>query len=293
MTKLLQTILDGIGNGSIYAGLALALVMVHRATNIPNFAQGELAMLSAYIGWDLQNRGLPWGLALIGAILISFVIGFLIQIGIIRWVQNSSQLTKLIVTLGIASVVLSLAGFEWGYLPQTVSTPFPLRPVYIGGAVLSWQAVGALMVLAATLLAVYGIFTWTKLGLGLRGAAMNAGSARLVGINVGLMLAVGWGLSLAIGGTAGVMASPRLGLQPGMLSAVILYGFTSAVVGGFESAPGAVLGGFLVGWLQAFAATYWPAVGNDMSLVIALVVITAVLFFKPAGLFGKTEVARV
>lgn len=293
MTTVLQTILDGIGNGAIYAGLALALVMVHRATHIPNLAQGELAMLSAFLAWDLQDRGLPWAVALIGSMALSFLVGYAIQRGIIRWVEGASPLTLLIVTLGVSSILLSAAGWQWGYLTKTVSTPFPITPVHFGDAVLSWQAIGALLVLGVVLFLVYGLFKWTKLGLGLRGAAMNPASARLVGINVGRMLAVGWGLSCAIGATAGVMAAPRLGLQPAMLSAVMIFGFASAVLGGFDSAPGAVLGGFLVGWIQSFAATYWPAVGNDLSLVVALVVITVVLLVKPDGIFGQAQVQRV
>ncbi len=293
MTKLLQTILDGIGNGSIYAGLALALVMVHRATHIPNFAQGELAMLSAFIAWDLQDRGLPWIVALLGTVVISFAIGYVIERGIVRWVENSGLLTLLIVTLGLTLVVNSGAGWQWSYVTKTVETPFPISPVKIGGAGLSWQAVGSLLVLSVTLLAVYSLFKFTKLGLGLRAAAMNPDSARLVGINVGTMLAVGWGLSCAIGATAGVMAAPRLGLQPNMLSAVMIFGFAAAVLGGFESPPGAVIGGFLVGLLQAVAATYWPAVGNELSLVVALVVITVVLVVKPDGIFGQAQVSRV
>lgn len=293
MDTLLQTILDGLGTGSIYAGLALALVMVHRATHIPNLAQGEMAMLSAFLGWELQDRGLPWLAALVGAIALSFIVGFGLERGVVRWVEGSSPLTLLIVTLGITSIINSGAGSQWGYITKNVDTPFPISPVEFGGAGLSWQAVGALIVLAVTLVAVFLLFTRTKLGLGLRGAAMNPQSARLVGINVGRMLAIGWGLSAAIGATAGVMASPRLGLQPNMLSAVMVFGFASAVVGGFESPPGAVLGGFLVAWIESFARSYWPSVGNDLSLVVALVVITVVLLVKPDGIFGKAQVQRV
>lgn len=299
MTRLLQTFLDGLGNGSIYAALALALVMVHRATHVPNFAQGEFAMLCTYVAWDLQNRmgdwnpWLSWILALLAAISLGFVLGYLVQRGIIRWVDNASLLTKLIVTLGIASIVLSFAGWQWGYVPQSVDSPFGINPIFIGDAIFTRKGFGALMVLAVTLLIVYGIFNWTKLGLGLRGAAMNPASARLVGINVGRMLAIGWGMSLAIGATAGVMAAPVIGLEPTFLSTVILSGFTAAVVGGFESPPGAVVGGFIVGWIQSFSATYWPAVGNDLSLVVMLAVITAVLVFRPDGIFGKAQVQRV
>lgn len=293
MDKFLQTVIDGLGNGSIYAGLSLALVLIHRATQIPNLAQGELAMLSAFFAWELQDRGLPWIVALLGAIAISFVLGFTIERGIIRWVEGTSLLTLLIVTLGVLLIVNNGAGWNWGYVAKAPDTPFPDDPVSVGGAVLGWQVIGAVIVLAMTVVATFVLFKYTKLGLGLRGAAMNPDSARLVGIRVGTMLAIGWGLSCAIGATAGVMAAPRLQLQPNMLATVMIFGFAGAVLGGFNSPPGAVLGAFIVGWIQSFAATYWPSIGNDLSLTVALVVIAVVLLVRPNGLFGKAEVSRV
>lgn len=293
MTEFIQTVIDGIGNGSIYAGLALALVLIHRATNIPNLAQGELAMLSAYFAWELENRGWPWILALLGAVAASFVVGFVIERGIIRWVEGTSLLTMLIITLGVLTVVNNGAGWQWGYVPKKLDTPFNRDPVNIGSAVIDWRIIGTVIVLVVTLVLVFALFQFTKLGLGLRGAAMNPDSAKLVGIKVGTMLAVGWGLACSIGATAGVMAAPRLQLQPNMLATVMIFGFAGAVLGGFTSPAGSVLGGLLVGLIQAFAATYWPSVGNDLSLFVALAVIAIVLLVKPNGLFGKAEVSRV
>jgi branched-chain amino acid transport system permease protein len=271
-------------------------VLVHRATHIPNFAQGELAMLAAFIAWEFQDRGAPWVVALLGAMAISFVIGFAIERGIIRWVEGASPLTLLIVTLGLLSVINGGAGWRWGYLPKSAETPFTgtIRfgadsdPIVIG-----WQTVGIVLVLLAVMTAVFVMFNRTKLGLGLRAAANNPGSAKLVGIGVGGMLAMGWGLAALVGAAGGVMVAPNLGLQPNMMASVMIFAFAGAVLGGFDSPPGAVFGGFAVGLLQNFTSVYWQPHGNQLSLALAFAVIMAVLLLKPNGLFGRAAVSRV
>ncbi len=297
MQKFVQALIDGLANGSIYASLALALVLVHRATHIPNFAQGEMAMVSAYIAWEFQDRFgssvLAWIGGFVVALVLSFVMGFVIERGIFRWVEDASPLTLLIVSLGLLSILNNGAGAYWGFLPQNMRSPFPVQPIRAGDFVVSWQLIGIVLVLMGMMALVFGLFKYTKLGLGLRGAADNPAAARLVGINVGLMLAVGWGLAALVGASAGVMVAPKLGLQPNMMSAILLFAFTGAVLGGFDSPPGAVLGGLFVGLLQSFAGTYWVPHGNQLSLVIAFAVILVVLVLKPNGLFGRAQVARV
>lgn len=293
MQRFIQTLLDGLANGAIYASLALALVLVHRATHIPNFAQGELAMVSAFIAWEVQERGLPWVAALLISMVLSFILGFIIERGIIRWVEGASPLTLLIVTLGLLAILNNGAGWYWDFLPKTMQSPFPNQPIRAGDIIISWQTIGIVLVLIALMVGVFVLFSFTKLGLGLRGAAGNPNSARLVGINVGLMLAVGWGLAALVGSAAGVMVGPRLGLQPNMMGTVIVFAFAGAVLGGFDSPPGAVVGGLLVGLMFAFTGTYWQPHGNQLNLVLAFVLIGAVLLVRPNGLFGKAQVSRV
>lgn len=293
MQRFIQTLLDGLANGAIYASLALALVLVHRATHIPNFAQGELAMVSAFIAWEVQERGLPWVAALLISMVLSFILGFIIERGIIRWVEGASPLTLLIVTLGLLAILNNGAGWYWNFLPKTMQSPFPNQPIRAGDIIISWQTIGIVLVLIALMVGVFVLFSFTKLGLGLRGAAGNPNSARLVGINVGLMLAVGWGLAALVGSAAGVMVGPRLGLQPNMMGTVIVFAFAGAVLGGFDSPPGAVVGGLLVGLMFAFTGTYWQPHGNQLNLVLAFVLIGAVLLVRPNGLFGKAQVSRV
>ncbi len=297
MQRFVQTLLDGLANGSIYASLALALVLVHRATHIPNFAQGEMAMVAAFVAWEVQDRlgdgTWNWVLSLAAAMAFSFVLGFVIERGIIRWVENASPLTLLIITLGLLTILNNGAGWYWGFLPKSAASPFPLDPIRVGDVIVSWQTIGIVLVLIGLMLLVFALFNYTKLGLGLRGAAGNPASARLVGINVGLMLAVGWGLAALVGSTAGVMVAPRLGLQPNMMASIMLFAFAGAVLGGFDSPPGAVFGGLIVGLLQSFTGTYWQPHGNQLSLVLAFFVILVVLLVKPNGIFGRGEVSRV
>lgn len=297
MAIFIQTFIDGLANGSIYASLALALVLVHRASHVPNFAQGDMAMVSAFIAWEFQDRFGSSVLAWIGgftvAIVLSFLMGFVIERGIIRWVENSSLLTLLIVTLGLTTILNNGAGAYWGFLPKRMQSPFPAEPIRVAHVVLSWQLLGIIIVLVVMMGLVFGLFKYTKLGLGLRGAAGSPASARLVGINVGLMLAVGWGLAAAVGASAGVMVAPQVGLQPNMMASILLFAFAGAVLGGFDSPPGAVIGGLLIGLLQSFTATYWVPHGAQLSLVIAFVVILVVLLVRPNGLFGRAQVTRV
>ncbi len=297
MQRFVQTLIDGLANGAIYASLALALVLVHRATHIPNFAQGEMAMLSAFVAWQVQDRFgtsvLAWVAGLTFTMIVSFLLGFLIERGVIRWVEGSSPLTLLIITLGLLAIINSGVGWHWTFLPKHSQSPFPTQPIRVGGVVISWQLIGIVAVLIGQMLLVFALFRYTKLGLGLRGAADNPASARLVGINVGLMLGIGWGLAAMVGATAGVMVAPKLGLQPNMMGAVILFAFAGAVLGGFDSPPGAVIGGLLVGLMQSFTGAYWVPHGNQLSLVLAFLLIMVVLLVKPNGLFGKAQVSRV
>lgn len=297
MAIFIQTFIDGLANGSIYASLALALVLVHRASHVPNFAQGDMAMVSAFIAWEFQDRFGSSVIAWVGgftvAIVLSFLMGFVIERGVIRWVENSSLLTLLIVTLGLTTIINNGAGAYWGFLPKRMQSPFPSKPIRVADVVLSWQLIGIILVLVVMMVLVFGLFKYTKLGLGLRGAAGSPASARLVGINVGLMLAVGWGLAAAVGASAGVMVAPQVGLQPNMMASILLFAFAGAVLGGFDSPPGAVIGGLLIGLLQSFTATYWVPHGSQLSLVIAFVVILVVLLVRPNGLFGRAQVTRV
>jgi branched-chain amino acid transport system permease protein len=290
MQAFLHQLLSGLANGGVYASVALALVMIYRATHLINFAQGEMAMCSTYLAWAMLEAGLPYwaafGLTLVG----SFVAGMAIERVIIRPVERAPVLTIVIVSIGLLLILNSLAGWIFSYTIKRFPSPFPPNAWY-GSKYLSSHEVGMIVVTMAVLAIVFIFFRFTRLGLAMRAAAQNPVSSRLVGIRVGWMLAFGWGLAGAIGAVAGMMAAPIVYLDPNMMSGILLYGFAAALLGGIHNPWGAALGGFLVGILENLAGAY--LVGTELKLTVALGIIVGVLVCKPAGLFGRTLVTRM
>jgi branched-chain amino acid transport system permease protein len=289
MHELLQQTFSGLAVGAIYASLALALVMIYRATDLVNFAQGEMAMFSTYIAWTLVNAGLPfWGAFLI-TLAASFVGGLAIERIIIRPIENAPVLAAIVVTIGLLLIINALAGWIYSYTLQDLPSPFPDRPVL--GALLTTRDLGVIGVTLVMLALLFAFFRFTATGLAMRAAAQNPQSARLCGINVNRMLAIGWGLAATIGATAGIMVAPILFLDPNMMDGVLLYAFTGALLGGIASPVGAVVGGLIVGVTENLVGTY--LIPSQLKLTVALMLIILVLVFKPNGLFGTAIVRRV
>jgi len=290
MQALLHQLLSGIANGSIYASVALALVMIFKATHQVNFAQGELAMFSTYMAFRMVESGVPYWAAFVITLVFSFVIGVAIERLLMRRIQHASPLTAVIVFIGLLVIFNSLAGWIFGTTIKVFPSPFDPHAWY-GTIFLSPHEVGMIGVTLVVLAIVFVFFRFTRLGLAMRAAAENPQSSRLVGIRVGWMLALGWGLASVLGAVAGMMAAPIVFLEPNMMSGVILYGFAAALLGGIDNPWGAPIGGFIVGVLENLAGAY--LVGSNLKQTLALVVIVAVLVFKPSGLFGRTVVVRV
>jgi len=289
MNQLLQQIFSGLAAGAIYASLALALVMIYRATELVNFAQGEMAMFSTYVAWMLVNAGIPFWLAFALTLAISFVGGMAIERIVVRPVENAPVLASVIVFIGLLLIFNSLAGWIFTYTVQDFQGPFPDKPIL--HALLTTRDLGVVGVTVIMLLLLYAFFRFTPIGLAMRAAAQNPASARLVGIRVGRMLAVGWGLAAAIGATAGIMVAPVLFLDPNMMGGVLIYAFASALLGGIASPGGAVLGGLIVGVTENLVGTY--LIATQLKLTVALAMIVLVLVFRPNGLFGTAIVRRV
>jgi len=289
MHQFSQQIFSGIAAGAIYASLALALVMIYRATELVNFAQGEMAMFSTYIAWSLVNGGVPFWAAFVITLVVSFLGGMAIERVLVRPVENASVLAAVIVTLALGLIFNSLAGWIYTYTVQDFRSPFPDRPLL--GALITSQDLGVIGVTLVMLLLLFTFFRFTKTGLAMRAAAQNPESARLCGIPVGRMLAIGWGLAATIGATAGIMVAPVLFLDPYMMSGVLLYAFAGALLGGITSPVGAVIGGLIVGVTENLVGTY--LIPTQLKLTLALVLIILVLMFRPNGLFGTAIVRRV
>ncbi len=289
MDLLLHQVLSGLATGGIYASVALALVMIYQATHLVNFAQGEMAMFSTYIAWSLINAGMPYWGAFFITVAVAFVAGVVIERVIVRPVENSSILAVVIVFIGLLVILNSLAGWIYSYTIKSFPSPFPAKPLFDNSYVSSHE-LGSLAITLIVLALLYVFFRFTPLGLAMRAAAQNPESSRLVGIRVGWMLALGWGLASAIGAIAGMMVAPIVFLEPNMMSGILLYAFAGALLGGIDSPGGAVLGGLIVGVLENVAGTY---IGTEIKLTVALVLIVGVLVVRPQGLFGSVQVKRV
>ena len=290
MDALLHQVLAGLATGGIYASVALALVMIYQATHLVNFAQGEMAMFSTYIAWTLIEAGMPYWAAFFLTVAFSFVFGAVIERVVIRPVENSPVLAVVVVFIALLVILNSMTGWIYTYTIKTFPSPFPEQP-FFGNKLMSSHEMGAIGVTLVVLLLLYAFFRFTPLGLAMRAAAQNPESSRLVGIRVGWMLALGWGLAAAIGSVAGMMVAPIVFLDPNMMGGVLLYAFAAALVGGIDSPGGAVFGGFLVGVLENVLGAF--VIGNELKLAVALVLIVGVLTVRPSGFFGKVHVTRV
>ena len=292
MELFTQQVLAGIATGAIYACMALAVVMIYQAIDHLNFAQGEMAMFSTFIAWQLLEWGVPYWAAFFLTIGISFVGGVLIERIVFKPIEHAPVLSHVVVFIALYSIINSAAGFIWDFTVKSFPSPFGSAPLF-GSSLISAHQGGMVLVTFLLLLLLYFFFGFTRVGLAMRAAAANPDSARLVGIRVNWMVALGWGMAAALGSIAGMLIAPVVFLEPNMMISILLYGFAGAVLGGLNSPPGAVLGGFAVGVIENLAGTYIPVVGSELKLPIALAVIVVVLVFKPAGLFGRAVVSRV
>lgn len=301
LTFVLQTTLNGLTNGAIYASMALTVVVIFKTTGHLNLAQGEMATLSAFLVYFLsvEHGWLIWLAIPVIAVLSAFM-GAAVERRLVRPVENKNPVTVLIVTLGLYLAIHAIVGAVWGTTNLAPLLPFPSgvedRWVAISGTpnvTITWAALGIWITLAALAGGVGLLLMKTQLGLAYRGVASNRESARLVGIPVDRMLMFGWALAAAIGAVVAVMVS-QVGssLNFNLMGNVLIYGFAAACLGGFDSVLGAVVGGLLVGLSESFIPNLFTFVGSEMGLGVALIVILVVLVVKPTGLFGSQKVVR-
>jgi branched-chain amino acid transport system permease protein len=289
MESFWHQVLSGLATGGIYASLALALVMIYQATHLVNFAQGEMAMFATYIAWALIQAGLPYWAAFFLTLVIAFIGGVIIERVIIRPIESENVLSVVIVFIGLLVIFNSVAGWIFSYVIKQFPSPFPEQPLF--GKYMTSHETGVIGVTLVVLVLLYIFFRFTPLGLAMRAAAQNPVSSRLVGIRVGWMLALGWGLAAAVGAVAGMMVAPIVFLDPNMMSGVLLYGFAAALLGGIDNPAGAVIGGFIVGVLENLLGAF--VIGAELKLTAALILIVGVLVVRPAGLLGRRIVRRV
>jgi branched-chain amino acid transport system permease protein len=288
-----QQTVAGLAQGAIFASLALALVLIYRATEVINFAQGEMAMATTYFAYQLTLWHVSYWLAFFLTLVIAFVFGVVVYGVFIRPVQHRSVIALVIVTVGLFILIDGLVTWKWGADLKFMTAPFGNSVYHSGGVSFSRQDIGVLLVSILSVILLWALFQFTKLGLAMRAAALRPAAAALVGVRVDWMLAIGWGLAAVLGAVAGLMTEPSQFLQPTMMQAILLYAFAAAVLGGLESPAGSVVGGLALGVFLNLIGQYVGFATSELRLPIAFAVLLVVLLLKPNGLFGRRQVRRV
>ena len=288
--SLLHVVVSGVATGSIYALMALALVIIYNATRTLNFAQGEMLMVSTFVGWTVQ-RALGWPLAasLLAAVVAAAVLGFLVERVLIRRAISATHWDVLIITLGLSLILRSLAGLVWTHDEFPFPSFFGTRPFAVGPVRLAPVSLGIIGASLALMAALAALFRWTRLGRAMRAVAQNQGAARLMGISVERVYATAWVLAAVVGAVAGVLVAPVVFLSSKM-GLIVINGFTAAVLGGFGSMPGAVVGGMLLGLIENLAPLYLP---SGIRYSVPFLVLIAILVVRPAGLLGQVQRRKV
>lgn len=293
MGTFIQLVVDGLAMGSIYGAIALAIVLVNQSTGMINFAQGGMAVLSAYFAYALLGMGLPLILAILVAVAISFVLGALIERLLMRRFESGDPDTAVVVTIGLLTLITGIAGMVWSYNNLQFPSLFPPDSFSVLGAAVSWRSLGTFLTIAAIMVLLQLMFQKTKVGLALRAVADNPKSSAFSGLPVGRLLMIGWGLAAALGAVAGALVAPRLSLTPGMLDGALVYALAAVILGGASSPIGVVFAAWLIGVLENLAAVYVPFIGHDLKIAVPFVLLFVVLLVRPQGLFGRKTVVRV
>ncbi len=288
MDRFVFLTFDGLSRGAVYAAFALASVLIWRATRIVNFAQGAMAVATAYAGYSVASATGSYWLGFVVALAGGLLLGAGVERVVMRFVDHSSPLNGVVVALGLVLVIQAVLGMIYGNEFRPAAAPFSRDAFTVGGvALLSrfdlfvFAAVGAVVGLLVLL------FTRTPVGLRMRAAAFAPDVSRLLGVDVGGMLTLGWALAAAVGSLAGMLVIPtELGLHPNAMDIVFVSSFTAAVVGGLDSAIGAVVGGVVVGLLLSYVSGYLGATVAPMAVLALLLV---VLLGRPGGLFGTVR----
>jgi branched-chain amino acid transport system permease protein len=293
VADFLQQVVSGLASGGVYALLALALVLIYRSTGVINFAQGEMAMFSTFICWELTQRDVPYWVAFFLTLAISFAGGVAIERLIIRPVENAPVLTVVTVTIGLLILLNNGAAWIWKGQQRLLENPFPKDTYDVGGVVIAAQDLGIIGVSLLLVALLWLLFQRTTIGLALRATALNPESSRLHGVRVSWMLALGWGLAAVLGAVAGILVAPTQGsFDQNLMLPILIFAFAAAVLGGLDSPFGAVIGGLTLGVVLNLVGAYIDFFA-DLRTPAALILILVVLLVRPVGLFGRAVARRV
>lgn len=293
MSFFIQVVVDGLSNGAIYAAIALAIVLVYRATALINFAQGGMAVAATFLAYALTQAGVPVLLALVAAVVFGFVLGAVVERGVMRHFEGGDPDTAVVATIALLVILGGASAFFFGYEPHPFPSLFPNKTIGFFGAFVSLRSIGTIAVLIVVMVGLQLLFRSTKLGLAMRAVADNPQSSALSGLPVSRLLMIGWGLAAALGAIAGVLVAPQLFISPGMLDFVLVYALASAILGGLDSPVGAVVAAAFIGVVENLAGAYLDFIGDDLKIAVPFVAVIVILVVRPQGLFGRKVVVRV
>jgi len=284
--------LSGVTQGMIYSALAMSLVLIWRGTRIVNFAQGAMGMITTYVAITVVDRGDSYWWALVIAILAGVIIGGLVELVLVRPVESKPPLNAVIVTLGLLILLEAIAGMVWGGRYRSFPPAFSVQGVFVGSSRINLSPFDIFTICAvlAVMVGLLVLFRWTSIGLRMRAAAFEPEVARLLGVRVGRMLTLGWALAAGAGSLAGLLVAPNVFLYPSNMDAVLVYGFTAAILGGLDSPVGALIGGLGIGLALSYIGGYE---GASLETIGALVILIALLMVRPEGLFTRVAPRRV
>jgi branched-chain amino acid transport system permease protein len=292
MNYFIVLTLTGIAAGMIYAALALALVLIWRATRIVNFAQGAMAMTTTYVALAVIRVTDNYWLGFVAALLAGLALGAAAERFLVRWVENGPPLNAVILTLGILLVLEAVVPMIFGAQIRSFPAPFSIAATQVGNTYIALShfnlfTVGVVLAVMAAMLV---LFRFTNLGLRMRATAFAPQIARLLGVRVGRLLSLGWGIATLTGAVAGLLVAPTLLLYPNNMDVILVYGFTAAVLGGLDSPIGALVGGLLIGLALSYIGGY---LGGDLEAIGALVILIGILMVRPQGIFVHSAERRV
>ncbi len=287
---LTSQVVSGLATGCVYALIALGFVLIFKATDVVNFAQGEFVMVSGFISYTLLIRfGLPYWLVLVLTIVVSGVMGVILERVVVRPIMAAPIFSIVIATIGASIVLRSSAGIVYGYDVLPLPTIFSKDPVHLGILTFSAMDAGVIGFSLVIMLVLYLFFKLTKTGMAMRATAQSQTAARLMGVSVSRIFSLTWAISAGIGGVAGVLIAPIIYLDPN-LGFIGVKAFAGAILGGFGSIPGAIVGGMLLGIIENLSGYFFNAGIKQVSTYILLIL---VLVVRPSGLFGAAPIRKV
>jgi branched-chain amino acid transport system permease protein len=285
-----QYVVGGLGFGGIYALAALGLVLIFKTSGVVNFAFGAMATVVTLILWSLLNHaGLPLAPAWLLAMLIALVFGALTEATLLRRVERSPVLVQIVLTLGLLVLIEGLAGVLWGYAPKSIPQVFHGNALNVGSFVIAPNDLFIIGVTLALGVLLYVVFEHTRTGLAMRAIAADRETASLMGVRTRHYVTASWAFGVALSGLAAILVAPTVGLEPSMMDQVAVFAFAAAILGGFGSLAGAVVGGFLIGVTSNLIAAY---ISTNLQLTLIFAVIVAILYLRPEGLFGVQATSR-